>query len=71
MRAWKGFVLGLLAAVAAGAIFGAILVRRGFQATSQPSRIETVVARAARNLSISTEARTATNPVEATPENLQ
>jgi predicted CXXCH cytochrome family protein len=71
MKAWKGFVLGLLLAAAAGALFGVILVRRGFQATSEPSRIETVVARAARNLSIPTEARTATNPVEATPENLQ
>jgi predicted CXXCH cytochrome family protein len=71
MKAWKGFFLGLLLALAAGVVFGVVLVRRGFRATSEPSHLETVVARAARNLSIPTEARSATNPVDATPENLQ
>jgi mono/diheme cytochrome c family protein len=71
MKAWKGFLLALLLVAAIGAIFGVVFVRRGFRASNQPSRIETVVARAARNLSIPREARGEKNPEEATPENLQ
>jgi predicted CXXCH cytochrome family protein len=71
MRAWK-IVLLTLAAVTLVALLGAgLFIHRGFRATNQPSRIESVAARAARNLSIPNSAKNEQNPLDATPQNLQ
>jgi predicted CXXCH cytochrome family protein len=71
MNAWKAFLLALLLVAVVGAIGAAILIRRGFRATAEPSRFESVVARTARNLAIPRRARNEKNPVQATSENLQ
>ena len=71
MKAGKAFLLALLLVVAFGAIGVALVMWRGFRATSEPSRFETVVARTVRNLAIPRSARHRTNLVPATPEHLQ
>ncbi|HJZ50917.1 MAG TPA: c-type cytochrome, partial [Candidatus Acidoferrales bacterium] len=65
--------LGLIAAamlVAAG-IYGARLIWRGLSTSQEPSYLETVVARTARNLAIPRKARSETNPWKATPDVLR
>jgi len=61
--AWVG--LAFLALSIAGAV---AFVRRGISARPEPSRAETRVARALRHQLIPSHARSATNPVPATPE---
>jgi mono/diheme cytochrome c family protein len=62
---WTGVVL-LLAAVSA-AVFGARLVRRGFSARDEPSRVEALAARAMRRLAVPAALRDRGNPVPLTP----
>jgi predicted CXXCH cytochrome family protein len=65
--------LGLIAAamlVAAG-IYGARLIWRGLSTSQEPSYLEAVVARTARNLAIPRKARSETNPWKATPDVLR
>jgi mono/diheme cytochrome c family protein len=62
---WPALVIFI--AVAA---YGFTVMRRGFSARDQPSRLETVVARTVRNLAISSEAKNATNPLPASEDNL-
>jgi predicted CXXCH cytochrome family protein len=69
MKSRRKFLLALFAA--AVAIYGAILIHRGFSASEEPSFLEKVVARAARNLAIPGGARHEKNPWEATPQILQ
>jgi predicted CXXCH cytochrome family protein len=71
MRLWKVFLFALLMVAICGAVGTAILIRRGFRATSDPSSFETVLARAVRNLSIPRRAHNARNPWQPTPEALQ
>jgi predicted CXXCH cytochrome family protein len=67
----KTFLLALVLLVIFTAIWAGIWIHSGFRATSQPSRLETAVARAARNLSVPGSARNEKNPLEATQQNLQ
>ena len=71
MKAWKAFLLALLLVAVIGAICAAALIRRGFRATAEPSRSETLVARTVRNLAIPRRGRNEKNPLQATSENLQ
>jgi len=57
--------------VVLGAINGAIVIRRGFSTRDEPSYLERVVARAARNLAIPGHAKKATNPWKAMPDTLK
>ena len=71
MKLCNSVVLAVLALAIAGALYGAWMIRRGFSATDQPSSLETVVARAVRDLEIPRHARNENNPWTATPETLQ
>jgi predicted CXXCH cytochrome family protein len=71
MKARTGFFLALLLVAVVFCAIGALLVGRGFRASSQPSRLEAMVARSVRNLAIPRSQAVAKNPVEPTPENLQ
>ena len=71
MKAWMAFLLTLLLIVVVGVICAALWIRRGFAATAEPSRFETVIARSMRNLAIPGRARNEKIPFEATSENLQ
>lgn len=59
-----------LVVVVAG-IDGTMLIRRGFSTKDQPSSLEKVIARTARNLAIPESAKNATNPYAATPDNVK
>ena len=67
MKAWKVFVLPSGVALLALGLYGARLIWHGFSTADQPSYLETVVARTARNLAIPRKARLETNPWQATP----
>ncbi len=56
-----------LAALAVGGILVASALRRGFSARDEPTRLEAVVARAARHWALPGELRNAKNPVALTP----
>jgi predicted CXXCH cytochrome family protein len=71
MNRWKGFFLILVAITALAAVYGTAVIRRGFSATDQPSAVEKVMARTARNLGIPRGARNEKNPWTATPSSLQ
>ena len=71
MKAWKAFLLAILAMAAVAAIGGAVLIHRGFRATTEPSALEKVVARAARDWAIPGRARNEKNPLKLTSENLR
>jgi predicted CXXCH cytochrome family protein len=60
-------VIGLAALIV---ICVALLIVRGFPATSEPSRIERLVARSVRNLAIPRAARREKNPLQASANNL-
>jgi predicted CXXCH cytochrome family protein len=71
MRGWRlFFVLGGLAIVAVGA-YGLRTIWGGFGTASDPSYLERVAARTARNFSIPRGARLETNPFQPTPDNLK
>jgi mono/diheme cytochrome c family protein len=53
------------------AAYGLTDMRRGFSASEQPSRLETVIARTMRNLAIPRDAKNATNPLPASENNLR
>ena len=71
MKPWKVFLFVLLMVAICGAVGTALLIRRGFRATSDPSSFETVLARTLRNLSIPRRNHNARNPWQPTPETLQ
>jgi mono/diheme cytochrome c family protein len=64
----RSLLLCFLAAVFVAAIAGFWIVRRGFSARDEPSRVEKVIARRVRALAVPARARAAKNPVSATPE---
>src|SRR6476659_1207514 len=70
MKAWKTVVLVLLVLALGGAVGTALLIHRGFRATTEPSNFEAGVARAVRDFAIPGDARRQKNPLEATPQNL-
>src|ERR1700756_3162807 len=69
MKARTGFYLALLVAVTFTGM--AFLKYRGFRANATPTRLEALVARAARNFAIPHSARVAKNELDSTPDNLQ
>ena len=71
MNRWKALFLALVLITALAAIYGTVVIRRGFSATDQPSAVETAVARTVRNLGIPRSARNEKNPWTATPDLLQ
>jgi predicted CXXCH cytochrome family protein len=71
MKRRKALLFVLFAVVIVAAIYGTMLIRRGFSATEEPSTLEKVVTRTVRNLSIPRKARNQENPWKATPELLR
>ena len=71
MKSWKIILFACLALAFVSAICLALLIRRGFRATTEPSSIERVVARSVRNFAIPSRARNETNPLQPSPEILQ
>jgi predicted CXXCH cytochrome family protein len=61
-------VVGFLLAVV---FCAALLIARGFRATSEPSRLERVLARSVRNFAIPRAARREKNPLQVSADNLQ
>jgi mono/diheme cytochrome c family protein len=51
-----------------GAIAGVAMIRRGFSARDEPSRVEALVARSVRRLAVPSRAKGLRNPVPLTPE---
>lgn len=71
MKAWKVLLLVVLVLVVAGGIgASALLIHRGFRATTEPSRFEAVVAHTVRDLAIPSKDRSRKNPLEVTSENV-
>jgi mono/diheme cytochrome c family protein len=71
MTRGKALVLTLGGLAILGGVYGVLLIRRGFSAKDEPSSIERVLARAARNLAIPGRAARETNPWKPTPDNLK
>jgi predicted CXXCH cytochrome family protein len=71
MKAWKPVLAVCLVALAAFAIYGARLIWHGFSTADEPSYLEKVVARTARNLSIPRKARLEVSPWKPTPDALK
>src|ERR1700692_5002942 len=71
MKRWKVFLLISGAILVALGLYGVRLVGRGFSTADQPSSLETVVARTARNLAIPRKARLEANPWTATGDVLK
>src|SRR5271168_5053781 len=71
MKVWRVLILLCSAAFVALGMYGARLIWLGFSTADQPSYIERVVARAARNLAIPRRERVEANPWKATPEILK
>jgi predicted CXXCH cytochrome family protein len=71
MNRWKTLLVVLLVAAALAVGYGALLIRGGFSTAEEPSSLEKIVARAARNLAIPASARNEENPWKPTPETLQ
>ena len=62
MKPWKAVSLILFALVAAAAVYGIILVRRGFSALATPSAIEEFAATMARKMAVPSAYRQLRNP---------
>lgn len=61
----------LFCGLAALVVYGALVVRRGFSARDEPTALERVVARTARNLGIPRSAASETNPWKPSPDSLK
>src|SRR5438128_2409085 len=62
-------ILGVF--VLACAVYGGLLIERGFSARDEPSSVERVVARFVRNVSIPASAAHETNPLQSSPDVLR
>src|ERR1700730_7502564 len=71
MRKPRRTLLVFLGIVVAIALCAILLIGRGFRATTEPTKLEKVVARSVRNLAIPRHARRDKNPLQASAENLQ
>jgi predicted CXXCH cytochrome family protein len=67
MNRWKAALLVLAAFAAVATVYGIAVIRRGFSAVDQPSAVEKVMARAARDWGIPRSARNEKNPWTPTP----
>ena len=70
MKIPKSILWILLAMVIMAGVYGTILIRQGFSTKDQPSSLETVLARAARNWAIPASAKRDINPYPPAPENV-
>ena len=70
MKPWKAVSLILFALVAAAAVYGIILVRRGFSALGTPSALEVFAATTARKIAVPSSYRQLRNPIVASTENI-
>lgn len=70
-RLFKVLLSLLLFLGVTGAVAGVLLIRRGFRATSTPTRLEAAVARSMRNWAIPNREGSARNPFKANSEALQ
>ena len=68
MKRGRIITVGIVGLLAAGAIAGWSMIRRGFSARDNPSVLETYIARAARRFAIPAEAKNARNPFTPTLE---
>jgi predicted CXXCH cytochrome family protein len=68
MKAWKLFLLLCSAAVVVIGLYGVRLIWRGFSTAEEPSYLERVASRMARNLAIPRKARLEANPFKLTPD---
>lgn len=64
----KLLALLLIVLIVSAIIYGWVIIRRGFSAREQPSRVEHVLARWMRNLATPADAKERKNPVPLTPE---
>jgi mono/diheme cytochrome c family protein len=71
VKAWKITGVLLIAAIAAVIVFGWYEVRRGFSARQEPSAIETLLAKTARNMAVPARYQELENPFPMSPENLR
>jgi predicted CXXCH cytochrome family protein len=71
MKPRKALVLAVFGAAVFAAAYGTILIRRGFSAAGEPSSLEKIAARTARNLAIPSRARNEDNPWKPTSETLK
>jgi predicted CXXCH cytochrome family protein len=71
MSRWKRFIRASLVVALAAVAIGAALIMRGFRATTEPTALETAVARTVRNLAIPRRARNEISPLRISPENLE
>lgn len=71
MRKWRAYLLAVVLIVVAVLVLFALLLRRGFRATNEPSYLERTVARKLRDLSIPSHSRREVNPLKESAENLQ
>jgi predicted CXXCH cytochrome family protein len=67
----KALALIAFGIVLAAAIYGTLVIRRGFSTREEPSYPERIVARAVRNVSIPGHAKKETNPWKPTPDTLK
>jgi mono/diheme cytochrome c family protein len=70
MKAWKIVLFVVIAVVAGGAIYLTVLVRHGFSARGNPSRLEAFAAQIAKSLAVPATYRVK-NPYAPTSENLR
>jgi predicted CXXCH cytochrome family protein len=68
MKRWKKILLVLVALGVLAALYGAVLIRRGFSTMDEPSALEKLLARTIRNLAIPAAERHESNPLKASPE---
>ena len=71
MNHWKKLSLFATVVLVSVAVVAVLLTRRGFKATSEPSKFEKVLARMVRNYAIPSSERDEKNPLQATPEILK
>ena len=71
MKPWKVVSLILFALAVAAAVYGLILVRRGFSALATPSAIEELAATTARKLAVPSSYRQLRNPIMSSTENIR
>jgi mono/diheme cytochrome c family protein len=66
-RRVKGIAGGMAVAIVLAAVLFVTMIRRGFSAHDEPSRVEAMMARAMRHWSAPSDLRNAKNPVALTP----
>jgi mono/diheme cytochrome c family protein len=71
VKAWKITGVLLIAAIAAVVVYVWHEARRGFSARQEPSAIETILAKTARNMALPSEYQKLRNPFPMSPENLR